>query len=70
METVYAGNDATAQSSLARWLVEHHADDGRRPVRVTLVREWRVNPPPGSDQQVPWRSEAFFALDFAPGAAS
>ncbi len=49
----------------ARWLADTHAGDGRRPVAVTLVRDWAPTPAPGGGGLVRWYSEPYFTLELA-----
>jgi hypothetical protein len=48
----------------AAWFASRAEEEGRHPVRVTLVRRWRVTLPPGEGpSQGPWQESAFYTYD-------
>lgn len=54
--------------SAATWLARSYTKDGEHPVRVTLVRRWRVIEPPDSEPgpENRWRSYPYYTLEVTP----
>ena len=51
----------------AEWLAREHDADGRRPVRVTLIRRFMDLLPPGYQQfGKGWQEKAYYTLDITP----
>ena len=51
----------------AAWFAARAEDEGRQPVRVTLVRRWRASLPPGDGpSHGPWQEDAFYAYELTP----
>ena len=54
---------------LALWTARRASADGKRPVRVTLVRRfYGVLPPGKSPDRGPWKEFAYYTLDLGAGA--
>lgn len=52
----------TLWPSVARWLVDTHADNGRRPATVTFIRHWAPTPAPGSGDGPRWYEEPYYTF--------
>lgn len=54
----------------AEYVARREREQGRDPVRVTLVRRWYDLEPPGpGPDRGPWQQFAFYTLDLSPGSA-
>lgn len=61
----------SVQAAMAEWLAEEVDHQGRRPVRVELVRRWQELAPPGSDEaDGAWQQRTYLTLDVEPGVTS
>lgn len=65
MEEVVLDARRDLWESSARWIATRAHGDGRTPVRVTLLRRWRVLGPPGQGPPGPWRERTFYSLELA-----
>ena len=55
----------------ALWFARRAAADGRRPIRVTLVRRWYdLLPPGGGPERTEWQEESFYTLPLTAGGNS